>query len=158
MTRDLLNIGLVMLVAAVFAFALSSWLQRWISGPLLALTRTTKSISETDDYSIRASKYTNDELGNLVDSVNEMLSEIQMRHAEREQTMRDRERLLLREQDLRRQAEETSRLKDEFLATLSHELRTPLTSMVGWAAMLRSGQKPEPDWRPSIVTPGLRHA
>src|SRR2546423_14326254 len=71
-----------------------------------------------------------------------MLSEIQLRHAEREQTIRDRERLLLREKELRKQAEKTNRLKDEFLATLSHELRTPLTSMVGWATMLRSGELP----------------
>jgi PAS domain S-box-containing protein len=37
-------------------------------------------------------------------------------------------------------AEETSRLKDEFLATLSHELRTPLNAIVGWTQMLQRGQ------------------
>ena len=37
-------------------------------------------------------------------------------------------------------AEETSRLKDEFLATLSHELRTPLNAILGWVQMLQSGQ------------------
>lgn len=42
-----------------------------------------------------------------------------------------------REVDLRRQAEHSDRLKDEFLLTLSHELRTPLTSIVGWTAMLK---------------------
>jgi PAS domain S-box-containing protein len=36
-------------------------------------------------------------------------------------------------------AEETSRLKDEFLATLSHELRTPLNAILGWVQMLQSG-------------------
>jgi PAS domain S-box-containing protein len=39
-----------------------------------------------------------------------------------------------------RHAEESSRLKDEFLATVSHELRTPLTAILGWAHMLRTGQ------------------
>jgi PAS domain S-box-containing protein len=34
---------------------------------------------------------------------------------------------------------ETSRLKDEFVATLSHELRTPLNAIVGWAQMLKAG-------------------
>jgi PAS domain S-box-containing protein len=42
-----------------------------------------------------------------------------------------------------RQAEESNRLKDEFLATVSHELRTPLTAVLGWAHLLRSGQLDE---------------
>jgi PAS domain S-box-containing protein len=36
-------------------------------------------------------------------------------------------------------AEESSRLKDEFLATLSHELRTPLNAILGWVQMLQTG-------------------
>jgi PAS domain S-box-containing protein len=36
-------------------------------------------------------------------------------------------------------AEESSRLKDEFLATLSHELRTPLNAILGWVQILQGG-------------------
>ncbi|HVF89648.1 MAG TPA: ATP-binding protein [Blastocatellia bacterium] len=39
--------------------------------------------------------------------------------------------------------QESSRLKDEFLATVSHELRTPLNAILGWATMLRAGQLEE---------------
>ncbi|MCW5935973.1 MAG: response regulator [Fimbriimonadaceae bacterium] len=48
-----------------------------------------------------------------------------------------RERLLADERAARSDAEQESRSKDEFVATLSHELRTPMTAIVGWSEILR---------------------
>jgi signal transduction histidine kinase/CheY-like chemotaxis protein len=48
---------------------------------------------------------------------------------ERKRVEVQREELLLRERELRSQAEVTSRAKDEFLAMLSHELRNPLAAV-----------------------------
>ncbi|HEY0375860.1 MAG TPA: ATP-binding protein [Pyrinomonadaceae bacterium] len=57
--------------------------------------------------------------------------------------LEERERLLVREREARAEAEESSRLKDEFLATVSHELRTPLTAVLGWTHLLRDGRLDE---------------
>ena len=53
-------------------------------------------------------------------------------------------RLLERESTARTAAEESNRLKDEFLATVSHELRTPLTAILGWSRMLEAGSINDP--------------
>jgi CheY-like chemotaxis protein len=53
--------------------------------------------------------------------------------------MRNLASQLADERNLRLQAEEANRIKDEFLGTLSHELRTPLNAITGWAHLLQAG-------------------
>jgi PAS domain S-box-containing protein len=52
----------------------------------------------------------------------------------------EREAAYDREHAARTQAEEATRLKDEFLANLSHELRTPMNAIIGWTHLLHSGR------------------
>jgi len=72
-------VGLVFLASLAIALALSSQLQRLVSDPILLLARMARSVALEKNYSVRAAKESNDELGQLVDGFNEMLAQIQAR-------------------------------------------------------------------------------
>ena len=105
----------IFIVSVLFALGLSSRLHKVVSEPIMKLAETARTVSSRKDYSLRADKSSDDELGILVDSFNEMLEQIQAREAELIQA---------------------NKTKDEFLMTLSHELRTPLTPILGWTKLL----------------------
>ncbi len=78
---------IVLLVSLGLALLLSSRIQRVISGPIAALVSVARLVSSTKNYSIRATKVADDEIGVLIDSFNEMLSQIEIR--ERAQKLAD---------------------------------------------------------------------
>jgi len=73
---------LVMLGSSLVAFLFSSRLQRTISEPIGKLAWTAKMVSIEKNYSIRAVKESEDELGLLIEGFNEMLGQIQVRDTE----------------------------------------------------------------------------
>src|SRR3989441_6253851 len=87
-------IGLgVMAVALLAAYLLSRVLQGTISQPILALAETAKAVSARQDYSVRAPKLGEDELGTLTDAFNQMLGRIEDQKNELQRYATDLERI-----------------------------------------------------------------
>jgi len=77
--RNTVIIIAIVFSASLVAYLVSSRLQGIISRPILSLADVAKVVSEKKDYSVRALKRTNDEIGLLIDAFNEMLEQIQQR-------------------------------------------------------------------------------
>ena len=71
--------GIVLAVssfALLISLLLSTWLQATVTRPILAITQLAQQVVEKGDYSPRARRSTDDEIGYLVDAFNRMLTEI----------------------------------------------------------------------------------
>ncbi|MES2328892.1 MAG: ATP-binding protein [Bacteroidota bacterium] len=73
---------LVIVLSFVVAYFLSNSLQKTISQPILQLTETAKMVSDHHDYSVRAEKTGEDEIGVLTDAFNHMLTQIEVQNSE----------------------------------------------------------------------------
>ena len=73
--------GMILLAVIVgslaIAFAVSSQLQAVISTPILNIALRARQVSDMKDYSVRATKFSGDEVGELVDAFNHMLATIE---------------------------------------------------------------------------------
>lgn len=95
----------LLIVATVFVS--SSYFLRTVSEPLVELTALAHRIAD-GSYGIQAEKKYDDEIGDLIDAINEMSRKIG----------------------------ETEKTQTEFISSVSHELRTPLTAITGWSETL----------------------
>ena len=68
---------LILLSGFVIAYVLSKGLQQRISKPILSLAETAQIVSKEQDYSVRAKKISDDEVGLLTDAFNQMLKRIE---------------------------------------------------------------------------------
>jgi signal transduction histidine kinase/ActR/RegA family two-component response regulator len=153
LARAAYNASIVLAIAIVMmliAYYLATRIRRVLVRPIAELAATARTVSETKDYSLRAHRFGDDELGEFTGVFNEMLAQIQQQQVEIQQSHDQRAQLLESEQAARSEAERASRLKDEFVATLSHELRTPLSAILGWAHILR-----EPAIEPDQIRAGV---
>ncbi|MHC4528410.1 MAG: histidine kinase dimerization/phospho-acceptor domain-containing protein, partial [Planctomycetota bacterium] len=73
---------LILPLALAITYLLSSKLQQAVSGPIRHLAEVAEQVSEHKDYSARALKTTDDEVGLLIEAFNEMLRRIQRRDSD----------------------------------------------------------------------------
>ena len=81
MQQKLPMLSPVMIMAAAIAMIIGTLLSRHISRPLLLLGKTATQVAAHDNYAIRAEKFSDDEVGQVVDSFNQMLSVIEREDA-----------------------------------------------------------------------------
>jgi signal transduction histidine kinase/ActR/RegA family two-component response regulator len=131
---------LVTVLGSIASLMLSTPLQRAISAPLDSMTRVASRVVDERDYSQRAAKRTDDEMGLVVDAFNRMLDEVELRTRALETSD-----AALREADRR---------KDEFLATLAHELRNPLAPIRNAAELLRlhAADDRQREWAREVIS------
>jgi PAS domain S-box-containing protein len=95
-------LGTIMALSLIGAALVSRRLQRTITEPISAVTSVARTVMETRDFTLRAPKTSDDEIGLLVDAFNDMLNELGRRAEVLEHSNRELERQALE----RRRAEE----------------------------------------------------
>lgn len=113
--RQVITLVAAFVVAALFILALTyvvnMYFVRTIIKPMAGITEIAKRIA-SGYYGVQLEKEYDDEIGDLVDAINDMSTRIS----------------------------ENEQMKSEFISSVSHELRTPLTAINGWGETLLSGK------------------
>lgn len=150
------GIFLVINVLFVLVHFLCKPLHSTIVKPLTTLTKAVESVSEEQNFTLRISKYNQDEVGILISGFNDMLAQIQKREDElashrnhlEEMVAQRTQELISSNEKLQREMEERKRAQDQLgraqkmeaigtlAAGVAHDLNNVLSGIVSYPQLL----------------------
>lgn len=155
LTQNLLLALLAALISVILAALISSRLQKLLARPITELADTINDITRNQQYDRHVTKFNQDEIGQLYDCFNDMMTQVKERdqrlqqHRENLETaVRDRTHELditnkeLKEnitelREAKEAALDAAKAKSSFLANMSHEIRTPMNGVLGMLDLMR---------------------
>lgn len=133
MRRYVYMMLIALAVVSVVSLLVALWLQQAVTRPITLLADIADRIAYQKDYSLRALKLGNDEIGRMVDAFNQMLTVVEQREKELQQGKADLE-LMVNERTAELRA--ANRELEAFSYSVSHDLRSPLRAIDGFSQAL----------------------
>ncbi len=109
----------------LLSYLISKKLQKTVADPILKLAAVSYAV-KNGDYNIRSTYQSNDEIGELTESFNNMLNEIKNSKDYLENKVTERTKEL----------EKAMEVKANFLSNMSHEIRIPIHGILNYADFL----------------------